>query len=867
MTVAARLLALSAFAAALLAPATAAPAGGFYAPERILVPLAGDGTFSDYAGSRPAVDKDAQGREIVRLPATGKNETSLVFTFWRHRQPRPDAWPSGEKARASLTVTSPADITVRTQLVLNAGDAAAPLAGPVLQLAAGQPRTFELPLPAAAPAKPVESLRVHFSASQTLPELAVSDLSVGREVAVALYPPRHDRLRPAAPLALPGRAAPGSAVAVQALARDGRVAGEWRATASTADGRFSVTLDPASLPSGSLVLRAASRPAAGADTVWSADMPFFLYPVLKDGATLPMVAREGRHLLVEGRPWAFAGLNYTRFLLEFSIPNRADFKILADDFAKYGDWGVSVLRVPLHLGMFQPAPGVFPDDPRYLETLGRYKVDPRFFELFDYAVAVAGHHGIRLVLDWHEMPTDPYRYFVGGNNHDKGTDKPGTGIAWLYDPATKKAAEPGDPRFTKAIADTNRWLARRYKGNGNLLGIEAPYNEPHSLHDSADLAWRRITADTVLPIVSEDPARLTFGMPPAWGHSNVLNSVTWLLPDHLSGLAPHHYHGNGPIAVRPDARSRKEPWLARDVAATFDHAFASIALPHSAVPAPVWNGESGEHGYGSLLPEMSHRDASSLMIEAQLFQPYAAGWTGALGWTLTGNPTVYQPLVDIYEQAYRRFAPVYAAGPVDMSRAQVLFVQNVAAVPVANGLNHACVPFARLALDLHLGPVHYMTDDQLLGVGLVQMAVGLEQVEQAVAGFSYKAAIVDTRNLDARALDLLRGAKLPVLLTDDAAKLTAAELARFLKNSGLTLDEKTPSALQLVEGPAHFLVYRRSGEGPARAHPRLRVEGAFELIDEQGRVAFSGTAAALADKGLALDLPKWRTAIYQIRRK
>ena len=355
-------------------------------------------------------------------------------------------------------------------------------------------------------------------------------------------------------------------------------------------------------------------------------------------------------------------------------------------------------------------------------------------------------------------------------------------------------------------------------------------------------------------------------MPPAWGHSNVLNSVTWMLPDHLTGITPHHYLGNGPVALRSDAKSRHSPWLARDVAATFDHSMFAAALPNSAAPAPIFNGESGEHGYGSFLPDMDRRDATSLMVEAQLFQTYASGWTGSLGWTLTGHNTVYDPVVDLYEIAYRKFAPVYAAGPIDQMSAQVLFVQNPAAVPVANGLNHACVPFAKLALDLHLAPVHYMTDDQLLGTGLVQMAVGLEQVEQIATGLRYKAAIVDTRNLDSRALDLLRGGKLPLLVIDDAAKLSREQLATFLKGAGLALDEKTPSELQLIEGPGHLLVYRRSGEsGTAKVFPRLTVKGSFQLVDEQDRVVFTGTAAELVQRGLSFDLPKWRTAIFSIR--
>src|SRR5690606_39683931 len=151
--------------------------------------------------------------------------------------------------------------------------------------------------------------------------------------------------------------------------------------------------------------------------------------------------------------------------------------------------------------------------------------------------------------------------------------------------------------------------------------------------------WRRITAATILPLITEHPARLTFGMPPAWGHSNVLPSTTWSPPDHITGITPHHYLGNGPVAIRPDAKSRHSPWLARDVAATFDHSMFAAALPNSAAPVTIFNGESGEHGYASFLPDMDRREATSYMIEAQLVQTYAAGWTGSLGWTLTDHPT------------------------------------------------------------------------------------------------------------------------------------------------------------------------------------------------------------------------------------
>ena len=662
------------------------------------------------------------------------------------------------------------------------------------------------------------------------------------------------------PVIVAGQADPGAELSVEALNEAGGRVGEWRARAG-ADGRFTLKVDRAALPEGR---RVALRARAGAEGKWSAEAPFFVYPVINDGQTLPAIAASGRNLMLNGKPWGFAGLNYTRFLIEFSL--RPNFERVVEDLRTHADWDVSVVRVPLHLGMIQPAPGVFPDDARYEEVLRSYRVDPAFFELLEYFIALCGHHGIRVVFDWHEMPTDPYRYFVGGNHHDKGTGKPGTGIAWLVDPATGRAAEPGDPEFTEAIVSTNRWLARRFLGNGTVLGFEAPYNEPHSVTDSSDMAWRRLAADATRAVVLEDPTRLVFGMTAAWGHNNVLPSATWQLPDLMTGMAPHYYLGNGPVPTRADAPQRKEPWLARDVAATFDYSFAAVAMPHSGAPYPVWNGESGEHGYESFLPDMDPLEAASLMIEAQLVQAYAAGMVGSLGWTLTGHERIYTPLMEIYGAAYRRFSPVFRAGPVDYRRADVLFVQNPGAVPVNNGLNHACVPLARLALDLHLGPVHYMTDDQLLANGLVQISVGLEQVEEVATGLEYRAAIVDTRNIDSRALALLAESKIPVLRSDDVARLTPDDVAAFLRGAGVTVDRRSPAELQLIAGPQHLLVYRRSGDGgPARVFPRLKVEGVLELVDESGATAFRGTAAELTEQGLMVDVPKWRTAIYSVR--
>lgn len=842
-----------------------AQTAGVYTELQSLIPRVGqgEGTVSPYGNAKPEFQTIAN-NEIVRIPASGRGNIDFVWSFWGHRQPSAASWPTGGDARSSLILMSDADAELLTQLSVRTTQGwSGTIDGPRVQLKARELARLLIHLPPEIPQGDVLQVRIQMQSRRNIPELRIVHFSVGKLEPVTLEPVPSQSPHTSKHIEIAGRTSADSQVKVKAFDPSGRQFTEFDLQASET-GEFFIRAPRSALPAGPIKLRAGIVESDQTVARWANDVRVYVYPDLKPRHQLPMVRREGRHLLVDNKPWAFMGLNYTHFLLGFA--RNPDFETVAEDFRKYADWGVSVIRIPLHLGMFQPRPGVFPDDPEYATIIRSHGLDHRFFELFDYAVAVAGHHGIRIVLDWHEMPTDPYRYFVGGNNHDAGTGRPGTGIAWLYDQDKQSAKGPGDQAFVQAIADTNRWLARRYKGNGNIFAFEAPYNEPHSIEDSAEFAWRQITIASIRPIVAEDPERLTFGMPPAWGHSNVLPSVTWLLPDEMDGMTPHHYLSNGPIPFREDAKERKEPWLARDRSATFDHSFYAVSLPHSAAPYPVWNGESGEHGYQSFLPELSHREAASFMIEAQTVQAYAAGWTGSLGWTLTGHPTVYQPIEDLYESIYRRFSPVYAAGPVEMDNAQVLFVQNPGAVPVANGLNHALVPFAKLALDLHLTPVHYMTDVQLLSTGLVQMAVGLEQVEQITAGLPYQAIVVDTRNLDRRALELVQSSGIPVLVVEDAAALSQTRLAEFLKSAGIQMDELTPSELQLIKGPKHLLVYRRSGDGPARIHPRLDWEGSFTLVDENGVTAFKGTASELIDEGIEIDLPTWRTAIYRIQK-
>lgn len=162
--------------------AVSAPAAdSVYTPLLSLIPLTGDGTVSEYGGAKPRFEKDAHGFDLLRVPAAGAKELSLVWTYWSHRRPASAQWPSGEQARASLTLRSAADVTLHTRLFVRASDWSAPAAGPTITLRANQPQAIQLPLPASIPPGPIENLRISLVSPEPVPEISVSHWSVGAE--------------------------------------------------------------------------------------------------------------------------------------------------------------------------------------------------------------------------------------------------------------------------------------------------------------------------------------------------------------------------------------------------------------------------------------------------------------------------------------------------------------------------------------------------------------------------------------------------------------------------------------------------------------------------------------------------------------
>lgn len=580
----------------------------------------------------------------------------------------------------------------------------------------------------------------------------------------------------------------------------------------------------------------------------------------------PATLVDGR-LVADGAEIGFVGYNYDLFMLSFQ--QRNDWAAMDRDIATMAAWGLSALRLPTSFGLIQPAPGVFPGSDEWVAEYSSRKMNIRYFEMLEYFIERAGKHGIRVVIDWHRHPRDPYDYWHGGNNHDRGTGKPGVGIAWLApDEYTTVDLDVSNPVHLKAITDTNTWIANHFRGNPNVLGIEVPYNEPHDAWTSIPSNWRKVLEKTAAAVKAGDPDRLTFAMAPAYGHDVASGPATWQLPTGVDGNAPHHYMSNAPIPVRDDAASLPAPWLARDIDAVFSHSVAALFAPYSTSPGPVYNGEGGSYGSNSFLPHLSASDAGDLMIEAGLVQYYAAGGVGQMHWGMWNNAGEFQPYVESFATQFPRFSPVYQAGPVDWSGARVAVIQNPAAVPISNGHNWSVVPWVKIALDVHLETYHLLTDDEIIDRLITQVPSGLEQVEGFSADFDYDAVVVDRRNLDARVLQILDrdDFEIPILWIDDMADLQADQLASFLTDAGVRVDTRTEAGLQLVQGPEHLVVYRRYGNENRRSpiRPRIRRDGSFRLVDEAGEVLYTGTAQQLERRGLPVKVATWRSLILRI---
>lgn len=262
----------------------------------------------------------------------------------------------------------------------------------------------------------------------------------------------------------------------------------------------------------------------------------------------PLRVEKGQ--LVDGvtkRPIGLFGVNLFETHLGWAISQ--DIREMERNLSAIAKLGFNALRVPLNMSYIEPAPDVFPDSPRYAEIMRQHNLKEGFPAFLDALVRKAGELGLYVILEFHELPADPWRYFAGGNEQLRGTGQHGGAISWMArirekDGKIEKVELDWDKAYEhvpKALA----WLARHYKGNPILAGIEVPWNEPVGGWAEDEKLYFRLVQTCAQAVKKEDPQRLVLMDVQDWGAGvNWLPpSSTWRIPPEVDVLFPHFYFG------------------------------------------------------------------------------------------------------------------------------------------------------------------------------------------------------------------------------------------------------------------------------------------------------------------------------------
>lgn len=262
----------------------------------------------------------------------------------------------------------------------------------------------------------------------------------------------------------------------------------------------------------------------------------------------PLKVEKGR--LVDGvekRPIGLFGVNLFESHLDWTISQ--NIKEMEENLVAIRKYRFNAIRVPLNMSYIEPAPDIFPDNPHYSEIMRQHNLKDGFLLFLDALVKKAEELEMYVILEFHELPSDPWRYFAGGNEQLRGTGKHGGAISWMAKLVEKdgkiERAELDWDKAYEYVPKALAWLAHHYKGNPVLAGIEVPWNEPVGGWAEDDKLYYRLVQACARAIKKEDPNRLVFMNIQDWGAGvNFLPpSSTWRTPPEVDVLSPHFYFG------------------------------------------------------------------------------------------------------------------------------------------------------------------------------------------------------------------------------------------------------------------------------------------------------------------------------------
>jgi hypothetical protein len=551
----------------------------------------------------------------------------------------------------------------------------------------------------------------------------------------------------------------------------------------------------------------------------------------------------GRFCDETGRPVALYGVNLFQSHLMWS--RRQDLAEAEAALEAISELGFNAVRMPLNMAWFEPEPNVFPGDPQYESILTAHGLPTGALAFYDGLVRRAGELGLYVIPEFHELPSDPYRWFVGGEERDRGTDRPGRAIAWMAQP---DEANPGryhtDPELAaKEVPRALGWLAEHWRGVPNIAGIEVPWNEPRgSLAEPG--AYFDLCRNCAGAVKAADPDRLVFMDCVDWGAmvNRIPDESVWKTPDQVDALFPHFY---------PGLHSNNS-----GEAGTWSTTMANWASWLMGSGRPVMVGEYGvvemtRAGYWKDGVTDAQRAAT---YAACLAQWYAMGVQGVFCWAWDGGigrdpgtGALNQGAEELVKWAapYRETVPCAAEAEI----AVVCAPEHRASY---GGKKDLWLVTDAL-LDAHLTPFATVFSSQVL------------QQPEALTRFS--SLIVLDADLPEAVRDAVRQAgKRTFWLTPDLAGLEEA-VTGLRQAAGATPESLLPASVVVGYAAEQATVYERKGQaGPV--HLRLHIpgaDGAGALVDPSGETLFSGRAQQLAVDGTDVELLPWQCKVLHWR--
>lgn len=539
-----------------------------------------------------------------------------------------------------------------------------------------------------------------------------------------------------------------------------------------------------------------------------------------------------------GRPLRLYGVNLFQSHLLWSRSQKpSDYEA---ELVAIAANGFNAVRMPLNMGWFEPAQGVFPDSPEYNGLMAQHRLPTGAVAFYDGLIKRAGELGLYVIPEFHELPTDPYRWFLGGEERHRGTERPGTAICWLGVP---NPAQKGRYQLNAALAAAEvpralGWLAEHLRGVPNVAALEIPWNEPGGPLTEGQ-AYFDLCAACARAVKAADPQRLVFMDAVDWGAmvNRLADEATWKLPREVDGLFPHFYPGmhsgnSGPEGTWSATMANWLSWMMGSGRPVMVGEYGVVEMGRARYWQAGVTDTDRANTYAACVAQWNAMGAQGLFCWA---------WGGGIGRDKSsGALNQGAEQLPKWAAVCRQPAPTPALAVVCNARRRSPYGDRRDLWRITEAL-----------LDAHLTPFATVFDRQVMA--------------EPDCLKRFRAVIVLNADLVEGAADAVRTqAAEAYWLSADLAELgpTIESLCAKLRSPNL------PANVLVGYAPGQVTVFERKG---AAGDVRLRLhipgaDGEGRLTDEAGNVLFTGTAEKLATEGAMVPLQAWQCEVLRWQR-